>query len=133
MKLVVILSVALAVLGCEKDETLSGYGAADKVWSLSELDGKPFDAQATITFPEQGKIAGQAPCNRYFGAQEKPYPWFAATGVGATRMACAELGAETKFFQALEAMSLAEVLGDVMILSNEAGRQMVFKAMSQSE
>ena len=57
-----------------------------------------------------------------------PYPWFGATQVASTKMACPDLAAETKFFEALAAMTLSEVLGGVMILSNDKGREMVFKA-----
>jgi heat shock protein HslJ len=45
-----------------------------------------------------------------------------------TKMACPDLKAEYKFFKALEAMTLAEVLNDVLILSTSEGREMVFKA-----
>ena len=44
---------------------------------LAELDGAPFDATATIRFPEEGRIAGEGPCNLYSAAQGAPYPWFA--------------------------------------------------------
>ncbi len=113
---------------CQGDETLSAYGAADKVWVLESVDGAAWSARTTITFPEEGKFAGNAPCNAYFGAQRAPYPWFEAGPIGATRRACPELDQEAKYFKALEAMTLAEVSGDVLVLSNEDGREMVFRA-----
>lgn len=130
MKPLLILPVlgALALAACKKDETLSGYGAADAVWELVELDGKTFTARATLTFPEEGKLAGQAPCNRYFAEQSAPYPWFKAGPIGATRMACADLDEEQRFLGALAAMTLSEVSGDTLILSNDTGREMVFRA-----
>lgn len=117
----------LALAGCKKDETLSGYGAAEATWELAELDGAPFQARATLTFPEEGKLAGQAPCNRYFADQMAPYPWFKSGPIGATRMACPEMDAEQVFFDSLGAMTLSEVSGDTLILSNDDGREMVFK------
>ena len=45
-----------------------------------------------------------------------------------TRRACPELAEETRFFQTLEDMTLAEVQGPVLILSNEDGTEMVFEA-----
>lgn len=127
MRSFLILSMVL-LMACQSDESLAAYGAADKTWVLIELDGTPFTARATLTFPEAGKLAGQAPCNRYFGAQTVPYPWFKAEGVGSTKMACPDLDAESTYFKALSEMTLSEVLGDTMILSNDDGREMVFKA-----
>lgn len=113
---------------CGKDETVGGYGAADQVWELRELDGTAFTAQATLTFPEPGKIAGQAPCNSYSGKMDAPYPWFDAEQMAVTRRACPELADETTFLAALDEMSLSEVSGNTMILTNNAGREMLFKA-----
>lgn len=119
--------VSFCLSACFSDETVSGYGG-DRLWTLSEVDGKPFNARATIRFGEDGKVSGQAPCNRYFGTQTAPYPWLELGPIGATKMACPDLAAETAYFNALAAMSLVEVTGDVMILSNEGGRKMVFTA-----
>ncbi len=122
------LLVGLALAGCKKDETVTGYGGADILWVLQSIDGKAFTARANLSFPTEGEIAGQAPCNRFFGSQTAPYPWFSTGPLGATRMACPELEAEGQYLQALEEMTQVEVLGDTMILSNDAGRKMVFKA-----
>lgn len=122
------LVAAAALTGCQKDETVTGYGGADKVWGLESMDGESFDAQASLSFPEPGKIAGQAPCNSFSATQGAPYPWIEIGPVAATRMACPEMAAEQAFFDALDKMSLVEVAGDTMILSNDAGRQMVFTA-----
>ncbi|MEM9580800.1 MAG: META domain-containing protein [Pseudomonadota bacterium] len=43
-------------------------------------------------------------------------------------MACPDLAQETLYFDALERMSLVEVQGDTLILSNDTGEQMVFRA-----
>lgn len=127
MRLTLMLAT-LFLTACIGDETVAGYGGADRIWVLTELDGTPFADRATLQFPETGRIAGEAPCNRYSGVMTTPYPWFAATQVVSTRMACPSLDAEAKFLEALTAMTLSEVLGDVMILSNDAGREMLFKA-----
>lgn len=124
------LFAILALAGCRADETVTAYGGADKLWVLESLDGKPFDEPATLSFPESGQIAGQAPCNRFTATQSAPYPWFEAGAIAATRMACPALDAETVFLTALSEMTLVEIQGDTMILSNDAGRQMLFKAAS---
>ena len=122
------LVLITALAGCWGDETISGYADRDTVFRLIELDGAPFSARATIQFSQEGTITGQSPCNSYFATQTVPYPLFNVEGIGATRMACPDLDSETKFFTALEDMSLSEVLGDTLILRNDAGREMVFKA-----
>jgi heat shock protein HslJ len=43
-------------------------------------------------------------------------------------MACPDLALESEFFDALEGMTLAEVAGDTLILSNSVGRKLVFVA-----
>ena len=121
------LSAILGLFSCS-DETLTGYGAAETQWVLQEIDGAAFDAQAVLEFPEEGVLRGQAPCNTFSGQQTVPYPWFKAENLAVTRLACPDLPAETAFFEALQAMTLAEVGVDTLFLSNDAGRKMVFVA-----
>ena len=47
--------------------------------------------------------------------------------VAATKRACPDLAAENAYFTALQSMTLSEVLGNVLILSNDAGDEMVFR------
>ena len=113
---------------CQGDETLTGYADASAVYVLEQIDGAPFAARATITFAEAGQLSGQAPCNRYSGALTVPYPWFSTGPLVATKMACADLAAEQVFFDTLAKMTLAEVGAGVLILSNENGQEMLFRA-----
>lgn len=128
LRLTLALLLSLLLSACFADETVSRYGG-DRLWTLTELDGKPFTARTTIRFGEDGKVSGQAPCNRYFGTQTAPYPWLELGPIGATKMACPDLAEEAAYFDALAAITLVEVSGDVMILSNEDGRKMVFTAL----
>lgn len=118
---------ALALVACKKDESVAGYDG-NKLWQLAELDGSPFAARATLAFGGDGKVTGNGPCNAFFTEQTKPYPWIGFGPIGSTRKMCPEMDDETAFFKALSEMTLAEVSGDVMILSNDAGREMLFKA-----
>ena len=119
--------IALSFLGCA-DETVSGYADPKATYRLVEIEGEAFTARATITFPEEGRIAGEAPCNRWNAEQRVPYPWFEAGPIAATRRACPELEAEARFLTMLSEMTLAEVQGPVLILSDDGGRAMVFEA-----
>lgn len=123
-----IVVALLLLAACRGDETVTAYGGAGQVWALSELDGAAFAATATLHFPKPGRIAGDTPCNAYSGAMTAPYPWFQATGIAATRRVCPDLAAEAAFLSALAAMTQSEVSGDVLILRDDAGREMVFRA-----
>lgn len=130
MKQTFLITAAIAAFtlaGC-KDETISGYADRKVAWKLLEIDRKPFDADATIAFPKHGQIVGQAPCNSYTSEQKAPYPWFEIGPIAATRKACDAMDEESRFFTALTQMREIEAQGDMLIMSNEAGRQMVFLA-----
>ncbi|WP_299637154.1 META domain-containing protein [uncultured Ruegeria sp.] len=118
----------MALFQCDKDETVAAYGAADQIWVLQEIDGQPYEASALLRFPEEGRIAGNAPCNSYDGTLNAPYPWFEVQNLNATRAACAGLKAEGFYFAALMTMTQSEVSGNVLILRNEDGHEMVFTA-----
>lgn len=124
----ITLLIFLVLAQCLRDETVAAYGAGDTLWVLRSIDGRDFGARATLTFPEPGGISGQAPCNRFSGRLDAPYPWFGLTGMSATSAACPDLSAESVFFAALEAMTQSEVSGDVLILRNDSGGEMVFTA-----
>lgn len=121
-----LIGSLLLANACAGDESLSAYGAAGEMWQLRSIDGAAFSASAHLTFPEPGRIAGRGPCNSLQGSQTAPYPWFETGSLAVTRAACPEREAEAAFLQALQEMTLAEVSGDVLILSNEAGREMLF-------
>ena len=120
------LSATAALSACAGDETVRSFVPEGSVWALSEIDGTAFPARATIGFPAAGKIAGDAPCNRYSGNQAAAYPWFRAERILSTQRACADLAAEQAFFAALGQVTLAEVQGEVLILSDPDGPTMVF-------
>ncbi|NRP12932.1 hypothetical protein XMM379_000914 [Aliiroseovarius sp. xm-m-379] len=128
MRPINVLAISLLTLAACNDETLSGYAPEKTTWVWQELDGGPAPARATLTLGPRGQVSGQAPCNSYSAKVTVPYPWFELGNIIATRRACPELADETAYFSALEAMSLAEVSGDTLLLSNDAGRDMLFVA-----
>lgn len=120
--------ILIALSACRADESVRVYGGPDRIWLLRELNGSLFPARATLTFPKKGQIAGNGPCNRYFGAMKAPYPAFDAGPIGSTRMGCPDSEAETAFLMALEAATIAKVTKDTLVLSTAQGLEMVFKA-----
>jgi heat shock protein HslJ len=75
-------------------------------WLLDDLAGSAADhGQATLTFPEAGKVAGNASCNRFFASAEITGNAIKLGGMGSTRMACPEpvMNQEAKYLEALQA------------------------------
>ncbi len=127
MRLALTLLVISAFGACSADETISGYADPEAVYDLAEFEGSTAQFEASIAFPEEGRTAGAGPCNQFIAEQSAPYPWFEIGPIAATRRACPELEAEQQFFERLGMMTLAEVSGDVLILSNDDGEEMVFR------
>ena len=73
-------------------EDLAGSGVIDKV-------------QATLAFPEAGKLAGNGSCNRFFGLAEISGEIIKLRPLGSTQMACpqAVMNQEAKYLKALQA------------------------------
>ncbi len=117
---------SLALTACPKDETVSGQTDPSDIWLLQTLNGDAISTRITLTFPEKGKIAGDAPCNSYFATQSAPLPWFETGPIGTTKRACPELALESLYFQTLGAMTLIEVQADTLALSNDGDDSLEF-------
>ena len=115
----------MLVCACQ-GQAQDGFGAPDTVWALTTLDGAPFDATATLTFTAENRVAGQAPCNSYFGVQTGRFPAFSAPALAASRRACPALEAETRFLSALGAATRATRSGNTLILSDDSAERLVF-------
>ncbi len=111
---------------CFKDETVSGQTDGTDIWVLKTMNEISVTPLVTISFPEEGRIAGQAPCNRYFANQTVPLPWFEVKELGSTKMACPELAMEGRYFELLQKMTTAEITGDTLILKSDNGQTLVY-------
>jgi heat shock protein HslJ len=76
-------------------------------WLLEDLGGDGvIDAiQATLVFPEAGKVAGNGSCNRFFGPAKIMGDTIKLGPLASTRMACPEavMNQESKYVEALQA------------------------------
>jgi heat shock protein HslJ len=76
-------------------------------WLLEDLGGSGVmdNVQATLSFPEAGKVAGNGSCNRFFGPAEIAGSVVKLGPLGATRKACPEpvMKQEAKYLNALQA------------------------------
>ncbi len=128
MRLAIPLIFLMLVSACRDEGSPAAYSATDKVWQLVELDGKAFDAKATLTFPEAGRIAGTTPCNQYNGAMTAAYPKFETGPIAATKRACIDMAQESAFLAGLGAATTSDLSNDTLTLSNADGLKMVFKS-----
>jgi len=75
-------------------------------WRLEDLagTGAPDRVEATIEFPEAGRVTGMASCNRFFGYFETRGASLTIARLGATKKLCppALMDQETKYLRALE-------------------------------
>ena len=129
--ILLFLSIPILLASFLVDETVSGYGGSEQVWQLVEINGDEFRATATLEFGRNGRVTGQGPCNTFSATQTVPYPWFELDQIASTKMACADLAAETIYFETLNAMTLSEVSGAILLLSNDEGDEMVFQAQQE--
>ena len=107
--------LVLVVSSMKEVKATSGSGLAKKVpfnlagteWLLEDLAGAGVidNIQATLTFPEAGKTAGNGSCNRFFGPAEIAGGAIKLGPLGSTRMSCPEavMNQETKYLEALQA------------------------------
>jgi heat shock protein HslJ len=126
MRLFLALTL-LSAAGCVGDETFGKYGAADRLWVLSEINGKEVSVPITLTVPTPGRIAGQADCVTYAAKMIAPYPWFETKAIETSNRTCEKTPAETRYLLALTGVTQSEVLNDTLILSGN-GAELVFKA-----
>ncbi len=120
------LLAILVLAGCG-DETVTAYAERTE-YSLQTLNGMETTAALTLEVGTPGLVAGAGPCNRYSAAQTAPYPWFELGPIATTKRACPELAVEAEYLAALSRMTVAEAVGTTLILTNDAGEEMVFQS-----
>lgn len=125
------LTLPIALAASTSSAADSGFPISETSWSLSEVDGAPYEASATVAFPEEGRIAGKAACNNFTGSYEGTTDGFTLGPMAMTKMMCPDIEAEDAFMAQLALMTHADVTEDQVILSNADGAQMVFVPASE--
>ncbi|WP_297398743.1 META domain-containing protein [Hydrogenophaga sp.] len=89
-------------------------------WQLEDLGGRGVldRVQATLAFPEAGRVAGNSSCNRFFGSYTLMQDRVAFGQLGGTRMACPEAvnDQEMRYLDALQKAQRLEVQGRTMLM-----------------
>jgi heat shock protein HslJ len=100
-------------------------------WQVEDIAGGGVidRSPATVEFPEPGRVAGNASCNRYMGGYEQDGEKLAFGNLAGTLMACPEplMAQEQRFHQAMGQVTGWRLDGqtDLLHLVNEAGETMI--------
>lgn len=109
-------------LGFHVEEVNMDAIVADSLWVLQDFGA----GKVTIQFNTDGTLAGKGPCNSFHSAYEMTYPTVKVGPIAATRMACANLDDEGRFFAHLTAADTIIVEGDRLILAQPDGNTLTF-------
>jgi heat shock protein HslJ len=118
------LTAALVLAACVtpamSDDKIEGVD-----WHLVGIEGQAVNWKTTLKV-EGDRFGGKAPCNSWFAKNTSTLPTIGLGPIGATRMACPELKAESAFFDALQAMQRAELDQGHLYLIGAEGRILEF-------
>jgi heat shock protein HslJ len=96
-------------------------------WLLEDLGGSGVldRVQATLAFPESGKVAGKGSCNRFFGTANISGDSLTLSKMGATLMACVGPGMEQegRYLKALAAAQRFSLAGDTLLIYTAGSNQ----------
>ncbi len=123
---VTVLRVDQKLSGCGGDPSSLLHGQ----WSLRQIDGKAIvaDAQPTLAFGSDGRVSGDGSCNRFFGSYVLTGEGLSFSGLGTSRMACAQpiLDQESSFMQILGAVIRFDIGSDgSLVLHGSDGRALL--------
>jgi heat shock protein HslJ len=113
------------VCACERHGAPAAPPVAlwNTAWRLEDLGGlRVVDgAEATLEFPEEGKAAGSGTCNRFTATVAVAGESIHFSGIGATRMACAEplSNQETNYLKALERAESFVIEGNSLAIHSQ--------------
>jgi heat shock protein HslJ len=92
-------------------------------WRLEDLAGAgtPDRVEATLEFPDAGRVAGLASCNRFFGYFETSGASLTIARLGATKKLCppALMDQETKYLRALEGAERFAIEGTTLTVYSQ--------------
>jgi len=104
----------------------------EQTWQLTSISNEKItdklSQRVNIRFDEEGKVSGQAPCNRYFATWQKNDRQLSIEKVGATKMACPFLKEEQSFFAQLANVDNYEIKQTILLLKQGDEILLSFKA-----
>lgn len=117
-------AMLLVLAACQSSEeaTMISEDMLAGEWKLTQLNGADFDAPATIDFSEPGRVAGQAPCNRWTAGRTGTLPELGIEQAVVTRRACPDLEQEGRFLAALSEVRAAAIEDGRLVLTGKDTR-----------
>ncbi len=93
-------------------------------WTLQDLAGTPVvaDSKASLAFPETGRVAGNASCNRFTGSVTISGDSIKFGAMASTRMACVNdqiNNQEMQYLKALEAANRLELKDGAVLIHSQ--------------
>lgn len=100
-------------------------------WEVVEIGGRAVadPARTTLDFAPEGRLAGSAACNRYFGSYTLSGEGLRLSPLGATKMACAAgaMEEERRFLEAAARVTGFSIAADGRLLLRD-GAQVLMRA-----
>lgn len=130
------LLALVAACGIASPDAEPAATLLDTAWELTAIDGQPVVAAGpapTLAVDADGRVSGDAGCNRYFGSVEADDGAAAFSGLGASRRACPDarrMAQEARFLEALGTIAAYRGAGsDRLVLLSADGRpRLAFRA-----
>ena len=94
-------------------------------WKIVSIDGRPVSGDTYFLDFEDGRLSGQAGCNRFSGSYSEVRPSLRPGPMASTRMACPapHMDNERRALRILSGpLSMAFPTGDVLLLAGRGGR-----------
>jgi heat shock protein HslJ len=103
---------------------------ADTSWTIIEIDGSPVGGTSyQVQFDGQGRLSGQAGCNRFSGPYSQRGRTLTPGAIVATRMACPQerMAHETRVLQLLRSpVEIHYLDGNIMMLREPQGGPAIY-------
>ena len=126
-RLSLLLAASVFLLGCDAEKKpvkaavpVPATNLVGTQWSLEDLAGQAVtaDARATLTFPENGRVSGNASCNRFTGPGQVNGSSLKIGNLALTRMLCEPTAneQEQRYIKALGDAERFEIKDDKLLI-----------------
>ncbi|MDA5194317.1 META domain-containing protein [Govanella unica] len=135
---VMLIAASLCLIGLTACKSTDSHHSKplplqDTIWMAEDIGGQGIvdHSQATLQFMADGRLAGQASCNRYFGGYTRDGFTLSFSHMGMTKMACppAVMDQEDRFLAILNQVTAYEQTSDgALVLKTGTGQAIRFRA-----
>lgn len=116
--------------GATSDTVLVGTS-----WSLATMDATNVEGDYTLTFSSNGKVSGQADCNRFFGSftSGEEEGALEIEQLGSTKVMCPPESLEGRYLESLQSTVRVHIEGESLTLITSDGNELTFRATEHPE